>query len=79
MSQIVLDHPLFPAGLEKEFTREEDMIDIFWSLVQLTMDDPLPIESYQFLDRVALDELEAESCYKFIQLVAILQATAPEG
>ena len=72
MSQIVMDHPLFPSGLGKEFQKKEDMIDIFWSLVQLRMNDPLPIESYEFLNELSLDNLDVEKIPRFIQLVTML-------
>ena len=48
------------------------MIDIFWSIVQLRMNDPLPIESYEFLNELSLDDLDVEKLPRFIQLVTML-------
>ena len=66
MSRILLDHPLFPLELGKEFAKPADMVDIFWSLIQLHQDKPPPIECYKFLADIQAASLEPPTYYKYI-------------
>ena len=74
MSRIILEHPLFPLDLGKEFTQPRDMVDLFWSLTQLHQDDPLPMESYKFLADISAASLDPPTYYKYIQLLSMVQA-----
>ena len=66
MSRIVHEHPLFPLELGKEFTEPRDMVDLFWSLVQINQDSPLPIESYKFLADISAASLDPATYYKYV-------------
>jgi len=35
LTTILLEHPSFPAHLQKEFKTPEELVQIFWSLMQI--------------------------------------------
>lgn len=77
MALIVTSQPKFAENrMREDFPSDKEMIDLYWSLMQLSEDTKaikVPLTALSFLNTVKVSELRPESFFRFTQLVVMTQ------
>ena len=70
MAQIVTGSHLYSQNkLSSDFRSDKEMIDLYWSLLQLeedTKEVKVPLDHLSFIDKVNISDLSPDSFYRLL-------------